>query len=298
MTSHRHGERTVNRRDALRQGAGLVACATGLPLLVAREPGGGASQTGRPAGAAVGPAEATSPAGSIEPAASIEPADSADSVDSVGVTLPRSVAGVPIPDSRLARAAATLAHTASPAHLFQHVMRTYVFACLLFDQRGTTYDRELVFVGCALHDLGLVEDYMSPAERFEVDGADAAQRFLERWHVPRRRVELVWDAIALHGMPGIATRKAPEIAMVCLGAAMDATGLNLDQLPPTAIDSVLDAFPRSGFKQAAIETILSLCRDKPAAQMMHAFAEVGRRHLPDFTVPTVEDLILAAPFAE
>jgi hypothetical protein len=284
MTSDRRSERTLDRRDALRQGAGLVACATGLPLLAVSGPGGRTSPPDPPA--------ADTALDDRLASASDDPTDSA------GVTLPLSVAGVPIPDSRLARSAATLAHTASPAHLFQHVMRTYLFACLLFDRRGATYDRELVFVGCALHDLGLVEDYMSPTERFEVDGADAAQRFMERWHVPRRRAELVWDAIALHGIPGIATRKAPEIAMVCLGAAMDATGLNLDQIPQTAIDAVLDAFPRSGVKQAMIETILSLCQNKPNAQRLHPFAEVGRRHLPDFTVPTVEDLILAAPFAE
>jgi hypothetical protein len=292
MTSDRRNERTLDRRDALRQGAGLVACAAGLPLLVASGPGRGASQADPPAGPAVGPADSQPRADRRALAAPTAPADS------TGVTLPPSVAGVPIPDSRLAHAAATLAHTASPAHLYQHVMRTYLFACLLFDRRGTTYDRELVFVGCALHDLGLVEEYMSPTERFEVDGADAARRFLERWHVPQRRVELVWDAIALHGTPGIATRKAPEIAMVCLGAAMDATGLNLDQIPPTAIDAVLATFPRSGFKQVVIETILSLCQTKPLAQQMHPFAEVGRRHLPEFTVPTVEDLVLAAPFAE
>lgn len=284
MSNQRHPS-PVSRRDALRRGASLVACATGLPLLAGSTPGSRTSPPHPPGNVATPPAEP-------------EPGPAADPPDAGGATLPSSVAGVPIPDSRLARAAATLAYAASPAHLYNHVMRTYVFAALLFDRRGATYDRELVFVSCALHDLGLLEAYMSPTERFEVDGADAARRFLERRHVPPRRVELVWDAIALHTNSGIAARKAPEIAMVSLGAAMDASGLNLDQIPQTALDAVLDTFPRLGFKQAAIQTILSLCEQKPFAQLMHPFAEVGRRHLAGFPVPTVEDLMLAAPFAE
>lgn len=284
MSDHRH-QSPVSRRDALRQGAGLVACATGLPLIAASPPAGATSPPDPPGNVATPPTEA-------------EPGPSADHRDTGGVTLPSSVAGVPIPNSRLTRAAATLAHTASPAHLYNHVIRTYLFAALLFDRRGTTYDRELVFVGCALHDLGLLEPYMSPTERFEIDGADAARRFMEQWHVPPRRAELVWDAIALHTNSSIAARKAPEIAMVSLGAAMDAAGSNLDQIPPTALDAVLDTFPRLGFKQASLQTILSLCEKKPFAQLMHPFAEVGRRHLTGFPVPTVEDLMLAAPFAE
>jgi hypothetical protein len=277
-------EHDLSRRDALRKGAGVVAAFAGVTLPASREPGGRR------------PCPPEGPTGTTSAGAGAR--SGADRCGPAGVMLPASVAGVAIPDSRLARAAATLAHTASPQHLYNHVMRTYVFAALLFDQRGARYDRELAFVGCALHDLGLLDAYMSPNERFEIDGADAARRFMDEWHVAASRAEVVWDAIALHTSSGIAVRKAPEIAMVSLGASMDAAGLNLDQIPPTAVEDVLTAFPRLGFKQAAIQTIISLCQRKPLAQLLHPFAEVGRRHIPDFAVPTIEDLMLAAPFTE
>ncbi len=139
---------------------------------------------------------------------------------------------------------------------------------------------------------------MSPGERFELDGADAAMDFMQAHGVPQARAEVVWDAIALHTSAAIAERKAPEIAMVALGASMDAAGRNLDQLAAADVESVLDAFPRLGFKQAAIQTMTSLCEKKPLAQVLHPFAEVGRRHIPNFVSPTVEDLMLAAPFSE
>lgn len=213
-------------------------------------------------------------------------------------TLPSTVAGVRIPDSSLAREAVAFVRSACPETLFNHVMRTYVFGSLVFDRNGVRYDQELVFVAAVLHDLGLVEAFQTPTERFEVDGADAARRFLQEQRVPAERAELVWDAIALHTSVGIATRKRPEIALISVGSGLDFTGNDLQQIPADAVDEVLTAFPRLGFKQDALDKMISLCRTKPMAEIMHPFAEVGRRHIPDFPVPTVEDLLLAAPFEE
>ncbi|MBT2411652.1 HD domain-containing protein [Streptomyces sp. ISL-12] len=211
---------------------------------------------------------------------------------------PSTVAGVRFPDTELAHRTTEFVRSVSTPSLFNHVMRTYLFGSLLLDRRGVRYDRELAFVAAALHDLGLVEAYRSPAERFEVDGADAAQRFLREQDMPAGRVAVVWDAIALHTNAGIAARKRPEIAMISLGSGLDFTGNGLDEIPADDLADILTAFPREGFSQEAIDTILSLCRTKPMSVLMHPFAEVGRRHIPDFPVPTVEDLLLAAPFEE
>ncbi|MFC9429807.1 HD domain-containing protein [Streptomyces sp. NPDC056987] len=213
-------------------------------------------------------------------------------------TLPTTVAGVRIPDTQLARETAAFARSVSSPTLFSHVMRTYLFSALLFDRQGVRYDRELAFVAAALHDLGLVAAYRTPTERFEVDGADAAQRFLKEQRMSAERVEVVWDAIALHTNVGIATRKRPEIAMISIGSGLDFAGNDIQQIPSEILEEILTEFPRAGFKQDAVDNILSLCRTKPMSVLMHPFAEVGRCHIPDFPVPTVEDLLRAAPFDE
>jgi hypothetical protein len=235
--------------------------------------------------------------GALATTASGHPAAAA-TTDADSSALPASVAGIRVPDTRLARDTAAFVREASSPALFRHVLRTYLFGALLLDRRGVRYDRELAFVAAALHDLGLVEAYRTPTERFEVDGADAARRFLRGRRVPADRVAVVWDAIALHTNAGIAARKSPEIALVSLGSGLDFTGNGLDEIEPDALAEVLTAFPRDGFTQEALDTILSLCRTKPLSVLMHPFAEVGRRHLPGFPVPTLEDLLLAAPFAD
>ncbi|WP_051812311.1 HD domain-containing protein [Streptomyces sp. NRRL S-340] len=273
-----HDGNNVSRRTALGRGvgAGIGFAAIGLTSAFAT------AVSAAPAAAAARPASAPGGRGTPQDAGS----------------LPRTVAGIRIPRSEVAQKAAAFAQSASSPTLFNHVVRTYLYACVLFDQRGVSYDRELAFVAAVLHDLGLVEAYRTPSERFEVDGADAARRFLREQRMPASRVEVVWDAIALHTNVGIATRKRPEIAMVSVGSGLDFAGNDLQKIPSGTLEEILDAFPREGFKQDAVSTMLSLCRTKPMSVLMHPFAEVGRRHIPGFPVPTVEDLVLAAPFAE
>lgn len=212
--------------------------------------------------------------------------------------LPKSIAGVRLPDSRLARASAELAHSVSPETLYNHCIRTYVFAALTFRQQRVRFDEEQLFVASALHDLGLIDAYMTPVERFEIDGADAAVSFLQQQGAGRAFREVVWDAIALHTFGSYAARKAPEIAGVSLGAGMDAFGLGLSELAPEDVAAVLTALPRLDAKRSVIESTIRFCEKKPQGVALTGLAEVGRKYLPDFAAPTFEDLILAAPFDE
>ncbi|GAB7045570.1 HD domain-containing protein [Catenuloplanes indicus] len=208
------------------------------------------------------------------------------------------VAGIRIPRTRTARETMAFAHETMPPVLINHVMRTYLFGAIQLRQTGTAFDEEVAFLGCLLHDLGLLERFWSPADRFEVDGADAARDFLAGQGVPAEIVDVVWDAIALHTSAGIALRKRPEIAIVALGSGLDFAGIGLEHLPDGALGEILSAYPRLGFKKDALDTMIALCAGKPAGVMMHYFAEVGRRHIAGFALPTVDDVLMAAPFGE
>lgn len=212
--------------------------------------------------------------------------------------LPPVVAGIPIPQTKLARDSAAFAREAFPEVFFNHCMRTYVFGCLLADRQGVRYDRELAFVASALHDLGMLQKYATPAQPFEVDGADAAQRFLTGKGVSASRIDVVWDAIALHTNGGVARRKRPEIALVSAGSGLDFAGFNYELIPPSTMRDVLSHFPRSGFKQMALGDLLRHLNEKPAAYVLHPFSEVGRRRIPNFPIPAPDDILMNAPFAE
>src|SRR5215831_14369800 len=148
------------------------------------------------------------------------------------ITRLKSLAGVRIPDTPLAKAAVDLLEVTSPQFICNHCVRTYVFGNLAVRRIGCSIiDEEIAFCGALLHDLGLVPAHTG-ANRFEVDGADAAREFCLKHQVAPERADRVWEAIALHTSAGIASRMAAEIALVHLGAALDFLGLGIDQVPP------------------------------------------------------------------
>jgi hypothetical protein len=211
--------------------------------------------------------------------------------------LPKAVAGVKLPDSKLARDATDYARGLSAPVVFNHVLRTYLFGELLGRAKGLKFDSELFYLGAVLHDLGQTERFLGK-QRFEVDGADAAAEFLKGKGVPKESIEVVWDAVALHTSRGIVERKRPEIALVSAGAGADVVGFGIDRLPKGAVAQVIAAFPRPGFKKAYQKVLAEVVARKPETAAGNFLAGVGERHVPGYKAPNFCDLMDAAPFAD
>jgi hypothetical protein len=210
--------------------------------------------------------------------------------------VPKEVAGVKLPDSKLARDATGYVRGLSAPVVFNHVLRTFAFGALLGRAKKLRFDSELFYLGAVLHDLGQTERFMGK-QRFEVDGADAAAEFL-KGRVPKESVEVVWDAVALHTSRGIVERKRPEIALVSAGAGADVVGFGVDQLPRRAVAQVVAAFPRPGFKKAYQKVMAEIVARKPETAAGNFLAAVGERHVPGYRAPNFCDLMDAAPFAD
>jgi hypothetical protein len=208
---------------------------------------------------------------------------------------PGEVAGVRIPDSKLATEATELVRAVSSDALFNHVIRTYVFGELFGRAGRLQYDSEALYLAAVMHDLGLTQKFQA-GERFEVDGADAAREFLASHGVSEERKWLIWDAIALHTTVGIAHRKQPEVALVHLGAGADAIGLRLDEIPPNLLQQIVKAYPRREFKKVLLDDLTRIVRDKPQSAAFNFMADVAERHVAGFQAPNTCDLISAAPF--
>src|SRR3984885_1535058 len=175
----------------------------------------------------------------------------------------REIAGIRIPDSGLAVAALALVKIESHASIYKHVMRTFVFGGLAARAERIGFDEELLFLGATPHDLGVTERFGAPAGRFEVVGADAAEKFLLGKGVATERSAVVWEAIALHTSNGIALRRAPEVALVHIGPSIDGMGLGLEKLPPTVVAQTIEALPRHNFKKVFVDACSRAYRKDP-----------------------------------
>jgi hypothetical protein len=126
------------------------------------------------------------------------------------------------------------------------------------------------------HDLGLTQRFRNSAQRFEIDGADAASDFLREHGRSEGEARHVWLAIALHTTPEVPLRLGPEVAVVTLGVETDVLGLDLEEISDEEKQAVVEAHPRPDFKR----------------QILHAFYQ-GMADRPDTTFGTMNDDVLA-----
>jgi len=207
-----------------------------------------------------------------------------------------------LPDTGLARDAYAYAAKATPAFVFDHSVRSYVFArahARHQDLRaGTDYDDELLFISCVLHDIGLSEEGNGD-QRFEVDGADTAAAFLRERGVEERRVAIAWDAIALHTSDGIAARKGTEVALAQSGIGTDILGVRRESLPAGLADELHALLPRRDLAYALSDAIVTQARPKPQKASPLTFpGMLLRHHLPYGAHPGWYDLLAAAGWGD
>ncbi|MFI9406932.1 nuclear transport factor 2 family protein [Nocardia sp. NPDC052316] len=172
-----------------------------------------------------------------------------------------------LPTSELAVAADELVARVSPPMVYNHCVRSYLFAREVAAAEGmradVDYDAELLYLGSVLHDLGATE-HANGSQRFEVDGADAAAEFLRSWGIAEARVQTVWNAVALHTVDGIAHRFGPVEALVQRGTGVDIVGRDRDLLPAGFADRVHAVWPRYDLGYTFGEMLARQVRDNPA----------------------------------
>jgi hypothetical protein len=173
---------------------------------------------------------------------------------------------LPFPRTDLALSAMRFARDLEDSAIFNHSMRTYLYGRFIGEAQGLRpdldYDDELLFLGSVLHDVGL-SDEGDGDQRFELDGADLAAGFLDRRGVAADRIEIVWDAIALHLCHDIALRKRPEIALVTAGAGFDLGPDGPYSLPDGYADRVHTVLPRLHAAAVLYDRIVGQAIGKP-----------------------------------
>ena len=209
-----------------------------------------------------------------------------------------SIAGIPIPDSTIARETTELVRDAAGPLLFHHSRRVFLWGSLYGEQLLLDYDPELFYVGAMFHDLGLVEGHRSEHERFEIDGANAARSFLESHGLDEQRVMTVWDAIALHTTPEVPRYKQPEVRLLNWGVEYDIPGRHFDELTPGRREAVIAAHPRPGFKQGILEALAAGLREKPHTAYAPWQTDLVAVATPGYERPNFCDVVRSSRFAD
>jgi HD domain len=209
----------------------------------------------------------------------------------------RLIAGISVPDSPLIAEAIEYARKLYDPYLFNHAMRSWLFAAKIGQSKGIDCDLEVVAIGTILHDIGL-SAAVSGSNRFEVNGAAAARSFVEERGFSDRRAQLVWDLVALNSTPSLALHKEAEVALGTMGIGLDFGGFFIELIPPADMTEVLRAIPRLEMKTKFAETCCRLVAAKPETSSDNFLRDFGERFVPGYSPVSAVDLLMNAPFEE
>ncbi|GAA4506070.1 HD domain-containing protein [Actinoallomurus oryzae] len=192
------------------------------------------------------------------------------------------IAGVEIPDTALVREATELVREAAPPLLFHHSRRVFLWGSLRGREQRLDFDPELLYVGAMFHDLGLTTRFRRTDQRFEIDGADEARRFLGAHGITGEAADRVWTSIALHTTPEIPLHMAPEVALVTRGVELDVLGIGYHAVTDEQRAAVVAAHPRPDFKNRILAAFTEGIKDRPDTTFGNVKADVLAHYVPGF----------------
>jgi hypothetical protein len=209
----------------------------------------------------------------------------------------RVLAGVSVPDTPAISRAIEYAREHSEPYLFNHVMRSWLFAVILAQQSESAHDAEVLAVTTILHDLGLAKAFDGPL-RFEVEGANAARAFARDEGVDDRRGQLIWDGVALNSTPSISLYKETEVALCTAGIGLDWGGWGHDKLTQAQAAAIVDAFPRLDMKQRFTRAVCRIVETRAGTTYDNFARDFGERFVPGYKPISTVDYLLNSPFKE
>jgi hypothetical protein len=207
----------------------------------------------------------------------------------------RLVAGVLVPNTPLVTRAIQHARERSEPYLFNHAIRSWLFAVCLARQRQIAHDGEVLAVATLLHGLDLPKAFRGTL-RFEVEGANAARDFARRQGLDDRRAQLIWDAVALNSTPSIGLYKEAEVALCTAGIGLDWGGWGYETLTKAQIAEIFDAFPRLQMKQRFTRAVCRLVETRPETTYDNFARDFGERFVRGYRRPSTVDLLMNSPF--
>lgn len=215
----------------------------------------------------------------------------------------RMIAGVTAPYTPIISKALDFAKTNMDPIAFNHVTRSWLIGVLLIGRlppaMRNNLDLEVYSVSTILHDLGWVasSDFRSKDKVFEVDGANVAREFILRegdsaaWD--KYRIQLVWDAIALHTHPSVSAHKEPEVAISSAAImvelfgpefAAQQSGGALPEVSREEMNRIAEEFPRAGLKGYVKEVMCGFCREKPDVTYLSFVGGFGERFVEGYSL--------------
>ncbi|KAI1128230.1 hypothetical protein F5Y10DRAFT_180234 [Nemania abortiva] len=200
--------------------------------------------------------------------------------------------GVEVVDTQIVRDARKVIENFTP-YLHKHSLRTWLLGAAAINANKTlkaSIDLEVHAVSTILHDLGWDmtpnSPWVTPDNRFEVDGALGAVKFVKSHKDAKNwdpvRLEKVYDGISLHGSPGIQVGKNLDVQWTLSSISFDNPGARNPLIPEAQFNSVVAALPNQDILFGTNETWVWLAATKPIATYNTIVEPFGTAYVPGY----------------
>ena len=158
-----------------------------------------------------------------------------------------------------------VAENYSSAALFNHCLRSYVWAASYGSREGVPYDPELLYVGALLHDIGLVPEFDSHTVAFDDASGHVAYVFATGAGWPEARRARLVDVVLSHMWDTVDVDAHPEGFLLERATSMDISGQYMDDFPAEFKAGVLRRLPRAGIAEEFLACFRDQAERKPTS---------------------------------
>lgn len=151
---------------------------------------------------------------------------------------------IPQPQSPVALAALEVAAAYCSPSLFNHSVRSYLWAAAYGQLHQIPFDVELLYVSALLHDLGLVTPFDSHTLPFEEASGHVAWVFGAGAGWPSSRCERAAEIIVRHMRDDVTPARDAESHLLQVATSHDISGRGLEEWPAELRREVLVRVPR------------------------------------------------------
>jgi len=154
--------------------------------------------------------------------------------------------------------------------LFNHCVRSYLFARDYASRNDLDPDREVLFVAAMLHDLALTEVFDSATTPFEETGGHLAWVLAAASGWPVERRNRVADVIEHHMWDSVPAEMDVEGFLLELATSLDISGHHVEQWPAELTAEVVAANPRLDLADTFADCFDAQARRKPQSRAAQA----------------------------